>query len=500
MSLILRNVTATFFGTALVGVMSIVLAPFVLKSLGVEAYGALGILITLQGLVMPLGTAFNSVAMREIAGLRRRNDSAGERAVVATFDMSYAAAALAVAVILAAAAPLIARFWMDAVTLSSAHLTTVLHFIALAVALQLPIAGYSGGLMGLERHILSNTINGTAALIRAGVAIALMQMSASITALFAWLAIAAVFHCLVLVLVTRWVVPGVPAPRFDAEILRRVKPYARAVVATTALGTVLSQLDKVTLSRFVSLDVFGLYSLAATLATATGIAVAAVSFAFFPRFAAASVEGDGGSGELVSTYHRAAQLMAVLLLPVGGILMVFPREILQLWTGNAAVAVAGAPFLALLTAGAVLNGLVAVPYSLLVAAGQPQIWVRVNLVALFFAVPLMIVAAKVAGGVGTASVWIGINAAYMFLAVPLAHRTLLRSEYTTWLLRDVGVPCLTATAALAACRLLMPEEGSMPTVASGIAAAWLLTGGAVLAVEPHVRTALVTKLRAGALR
>lgn len=492
MSLLLRNVVATFVGTAWVGVMNVVLAPFVIRALGVEGYGLLGVFMTLQGLIMPVGAAVSSVLMRETARLRRLDDRRGERELAATFELIHLGAALALVLILVLAAPVIVSSWIEPRALPVAAVVRALRYIGIAVALQLPIAAYSGGLMGLERHVASNTVNTVAVTVRTIVALVLLNRVPTADAFFAWQAAATVLQLVALRIVMWHFVPAAPGARMNRAIVRPLFALAGGVLATSILGTLLAQSDKVILSRVVPLADFGRYALAATLATATGIAVAAVSLAFMPRLSGAAAHGD--EGELADTYHRACQLMSVLLLPLAGVLAVFPVETLYIWTGNMTLARSAAPVMTLLVAGWALNGLVAVPYALQIASGWTSLWARINVIAVLLVIPAMIAGAELAGGIGTAAVWLALNAAYAVIGVPLMHRRLLRGHERRWILADILVPGLVTAAVLVAFRLALPIGMSRILAAIELAAIGSIAAIGAVVVTPLVRIAVADAL------
>src|SRR5207248_455825 len=65
---------------------------------------------------------------------------------------------------------------------------------------------------------------------------------------------------------------GVSA-RFSSSILYGVWRYAAAISANAVIGVILTQLDKVILSRMLTLKMFGYYSLAATVASSVWIII-----------------------------------------------------------------------------------------------------------------------------------------------------------------------------------------------------------------------------------
>ena len=60
---------------------------------------------------------------------------------------------------------------------------------------------------------------------------------------------------------------------------------------------------------------------------------------------------------LCRLYHRATQLMALMVMPVAAFLAFFSIEVLHLWTGNYDIAIHAGPIATVLVIGSALNAL-----------------------------------------------------------------------------------------------------------------------------------------------
>src|SRR5262249_42541663 len=128
---------------------------------------------------------------------------------------------------------------------------------------------------------------------------------------------------------------GVPA-RFDASVLQRLWRFAAGHGLSTVLAVLLTQADKVMLSRLIPLRTFGDYTLAGTVAASLFRLAVPVSQALSPRFAQLVATGDEST--LTHVYHRGCQLMSAVVLPVAVSIVFFAPQVLYVWTGNATAA------------------------------------------------------------------------------------------------------------------------------------------------------------------
>jgi O-antigen/teichoic acid export membrane protein len=258
-----------------------------------------------------------------------------------------------------------------------------------------------------------------------------------------------------------------------------------AVSANAVVGIFLTQLDKVMLSRLVTLEQFGFYILAGLVASIMWAIILPVNTALFPRLVQLHEQRDDAS--LAAFYHKACQFMAVTLLPIAMLLIFFPYELLYLWTRDESIARSTALLVTLLTFGTTLNGISSVPGYLQSAAGWPGLILRTNAVLALLLVPAMLVVVPRFGPMGAAAVWVAVNCTYLMITVPVMHRRLLRGELARWYAMDVLIPTAAVVGVGVPMRILMPLGWSGFAQVAFLVCAWAIATGAVLLVTPKVR-------------
>jgi O-antigen/teichoic acid export membrane protein len=305
--------------------------------------------------------------------------------------------------------------------------------IGLSVALQWPLTLYSGGLMGLEDQVRLNLVAAVAATVRvAGALIVLAVVSPTIQAFLIWQAIAGGLHTLAAAILLRKRIPRAHGKcGFAPRLLKRL----------SASWVLLSQIDKLVLSRLLSLEDFGYYSVAGAAANALFHLVIPVQTTFFPRLARLARKPD--RSELISTYELASEVMAVSILPAAAVVAAFSRPILLLWTGNVQVADEASLALSLLVAGNALMAVMNVPYSLHLAAGSARPVFVLNVLACLVVVPLAVLLASRYGPSGGAAAWALASIVYLTAGAYVLHRGLLPDAHWRWL-TSVILPPLAA--------------------------------------------------------
>ncbi|RZK17510.1 MAG: polysaccharide biosynthesis protein, partial [Flavobacterium sp.] len=162
----------------------------------------------------------------------------------------------------------------------------------------------------------------------------------------------------------------------------------------------------------------------------------------FPKFSALVAQGK--KQELIALYHKSCRWMAILVFPVGFILIFFAKEILLLWTNNPVLSQNTAPILQVFALGTICNCMMVIPYFYLLANGNTKFTIYQNIIASVILVPLLFWWTSKYGAIGASYVWLSVNAGYVLLSIPLFYKWFLVGEYKNWLLNDIAIPLISA--------------------------------------------------------
>jgi O-antigen/teichoic acid export membrane protein len=496
---LVQNVVANYVGNATTAILGIVLIPVYVHYLGIEAFGLIGAYAILQAALSLLDLGLSATLNREVARRSAYPETRGElRSLLRTLEWVFWPVGLLLFVGLAALSPHIAANWFQTDQLAVSVVGQAVLLMAAVAALEWPFAFYAGGLLGLQRQVLFNAIVVAVAVLRSvGVVAVLVLVSPTLTAFFLWQLLCAGLQTGLLALVLWRSLPRSGEPtRFRPDLLRSVWRFAAGMSGITILGVVLTQMDKVVLTRLLPLEEFGYYALAAVAATGLYRLVAPLFSALYPRLT--ELVSRGETEELARTYHSACQTMSVMVLPAALVLIAFSHEVLWIWTRDIIAADNAWLILSLLIAGTALNGLMNLPYALQLAHGWTRLALYTNIVAAALLLPMVIVAARWYGGPGAAAVWVLLNLGYVLIPLQLMHRRLLPGEQWRWYRNDVGLPLMAAGVIVLISRVLVPPElGTVPLTA------WIaLTGigavGCALLAAPDVRSSTLTLFRGSA--
>lgn len=477
----------------------VVVVPIYLRVLGAEAYGLVGLFTTLAVAATALDLGLSHTLNRELARMADGDDGDATVADVAvTLQACCWALAIVMGAVVVVGAGAIATHWVNVERLTRQEVSVSLLLMGAALPAVVARAFYLAGLNGLQRQPTVNGVQAAATIARAGLTVAALHLIApTVTVFFTMQAVLLYAEAAALAVAMWGAVPaGARRGRLRPGVVRARIGFSAGVAVTMVLGLILTAIDQVVLSRILPLAEFGYYMVALGAAGALGQIVLPVTTAMYPRFSELVARGE--SAALSAEYHFSAQLVAVLVLPLGAVLAIFPGETLALWTGNGDVARHGAPVLALRVVGTVLNTMMHVPHVLQLAFGWSSLGAWANAIALLVVAPATVLLSRRYGGTGAAVVWIGLNLVSMLFAMRRMHARVLQGELGEWY-RSLAVPALAAAAVALASRALMPATLDRAEGIAWLAVTALAAGATAVATATRVRRRLVGGVRARAV-
>jgi O-antigen/teichoic acid export membrane protein len=461
MTLYKSNLFANFAGSGIAALLQLVFIPFYIKFLGMEAYGLIGFYIMLQSVLQVLDLGLGPTMNREMARYSVSQEKTGEaRDFTRTLETVYWVLGISAGAVIAGAAPLIAAGWIHAGTLPLPMVVRALTLMGGLASLQLPLSFYQGGLMGLQRQVLLNGVKiSMSAMGSGGAVLILWLVSPTITAFLAWQLAMAALQAAVL----RWSLwNSLPAaghkPRFSPNLLRNVWRFAAGMSGIAVSTIILTQLDKILLSKLLPLKTFGYYALATAVGNGLYILITPVFNATFPNLSAlvASRDGEG----IRNLYHRGTQIIAALVFPFAAFLAFFPEDALSIWTGSVETAHAAAPIVRFLVMGTAINGIMSLPYALQLAHGWTKLSLLITVALIVTMAPSIYAMSLHFGAVGAASIWLLLNLINLAVGLPLTHRRLLPGEALCWLFEDVAPPLAVSVAMMGFARGFLTTDPS----------------------------------------
>jgi O-antigen/teichoic acid export membrane protein len=494
MSLVKKNIVANFAGSVWRALMELIFIPLYIKFMGIESWGLVGFFATLLIVFGLLDMGLSATLNREMARLSVIPHKEQEmRNLVRTLEAFYWGIAVFIGIAIVLISPFLARHWIKAGELSSQVVEQAFCIMGWVIALQMPVGFYSGGLMGLQKHVLLNVINGGMSLLRGGGAVLILWLiSPTIQAFLSWQVLISMVNTVFLALfLWRALPPYEKRAVFQIQLLKGIWRFAVGMSGISALAVILTQMDKIILSRMLSLEMFGYYTLASMVAMSLKCFFTPVFYSMYPRFTQLVSMGD--EERLKRFYHEGCQFMSVLILPIASVVALFSYEILLLWTHNPKMAEESHFLVSILICGTAINGLMNLPYALQLASGWTKLSVVKNIIAVILFVPATIFMTTHFGATGAACVWLSLNAAYIVFEIPVMHLRLLRKEKWRWYWQDVCLPLIPCTLIAGIGKIFMGTMTSSIMVFIYVLNIFIIISAAAVLTTPMTRLWLLSQ-------
>lgn len=481
------NIAANLLARGWNALMSFIFVPVYLSFIGAEGYGFISLFAAIAGLFALLDFGLSMTANREIARHgARAEDRSKARAMLRTFEVVYWVIALLIGGAIALMADFVVHSWITLHTIPLDQAKRGVQLMGLLALVRWPTSLYLGALQGMQRQVQSNAITTVSATLAGGGAVLILWLVAPRVDLFvAWQVLVFAVQISVLrIAAWRGLALNGDRPRARLAVLRQSAGFSLGVTGITLLSLALTQLDKLVLTKLLSLKDYGYYAVASGIATLLMTLGSAVETATFPALTTAIEQGDADGEEAI--YQKASRMLAVLVVPIALTIALFAPQLLQVYLGDAEAVSRISPILTLLALGNLCLALVFLPLALQLAHGWTSLSIYKNIVAVLIYVPLLLYLVPLLGAKGAALCWLLLTLGYFLIEVPVMHRRLLKGTQWRWYLSDLGKPFGIALAVLGLTWLALPDAFSPWQQFALIALAGFLAQAGCLLLIPDV--------------
>lgn len=471
-----HNIVANYVGQAWRVLILLAFVPLYIKYIGIEAYGLIGIFAVLQAWLGLLDLSARPVLAREMA--RFAAGAHNEQVILdllRSIEVLIFGIAALVSIGVFASSGWLATNWVKAGDLQPEVIERAFTLMGFIIALRFIENVYSSSLAGLQRQVVLNAISIAMMTLQGLGAVAVLAwVSPTIEMFFIWQLLVSLATVAVLGATVYRALPlSQHTPRFSWSALRGIRQFAAGMAGITVTALMLTQVDKVLLSHWMSLEAFGYYALANLIASGLDMFTGPVAAAVYPHFIDLVTRGQGDT--LRQIYHQSAQLITVFAGSVAAVLIIESERVLVVWTGDSLLSQQVAPIMALLVLGTLLHCMVWIPYQLQLAHAWTSLAITVNAISIILLLPTLFYVIPIYGAIGAAWVWVALNAGYVLVSVQVMHRVLLTTEKWSWYWNDVLAPILAAMGTAWLCRAIGPKGfdrlGEMLVLASSLAVA-----------------------------
>ncbi|MBW9393713.1 oligosaccharide flippase family protein [Enterobacter roggenkampii] len=444
MSSVKKNVIFNYFGQIYIALMGILILPLFLNYMGSESYGLIGFFTLLQSWLQLLDLGMSPTMGREVASLKSNPESDFRlRSVVRSLEFIFSVIAIIIFCLIFGMRELICTEWLIITKLNIHDVSTCIGIVAINICLRWMSSLYRSGINAYEKQVWLNLIDILIVTLRSPFALILMIFTKGNVIyyfLYQLLVVLIEFVCIKKKFYSLLPKIDQGIPVLDIKELRRIAPFALSVAYTGGIWVISTQLDKLLLSKVLTLSEYGYFSLIATLASSLSILSAPISKAILPRMTV--LVSQGMEADMLTLYRKASRFIVCLVTPITIILMLFSKDIVFLWTHNANASDWIAPVLPLYVCGNGLLAILAFQYYLQYAYGKLNLHMVYNTCYIIITIPLIFFAVFNYGAIGAGYVWLGCQLVTLFIWMPYVHKVFAPGLHIKWLIMDFLFPLL----------------------------------------------------------
>jgi O-antigen/teichoic acid export membrane protein len=453
-----RNLIANYIGQGWVAIISLAFIPLFIKYLGIEAYGLIGLFTVLTTWMNMLDMGMTPALGREMGRFTGGKKSVQSiRDLLRTLEFIIFGIALLIAASVGLASHWFATVWINTKFIPTETISQAFIIMGFVVATRFSEGIYRSAIVGLQRQVLFNVINSLLATVRGvGSVLVLAWISPTVQAFFIFQAIISIATLVILAITTYYIMPKIEIKaKFSIDELKQIWKFASGMIMITFLSLISSQIDKVLISKMLTLSEFAYYSLAATIAGSFYMLIAPITQAFYPKFC--ELYASSKMNELADAYHTGAQLVTTVAGSAALIIIFYTKNLCELWGLDVEVANKIEPIIILLVLGNLINSLSHTPYQIQLAHGWTNLALRLSIGLTVIILPALFIILPKYGIEGAGWLWICLTTTYIIISAQFMYNYILKNEKWHWYWNDIILPLGVSLLVIAMIKYLFPH-------------------------------------------
>lgn len=437
-----KNIFVNYATQIYTTVIGIIMVPVYIKYMGVEAYGLVGFFTMLQVWFGLLDMGVTPTMSRETARFNGgATDALSYRRLLRAIEGIFFIVAIAGGGAIFFLSEFLAQNWIKPGSLAKSEIVFSLEIISIIVASRWMCGLYRGVISGAEKFVWISKFNSIIATLRyIGVWPVLAFIDRSPTTYFIYQLVVAIIELMGISIKCYKLLPKTPKDKqikWDYKPLKKTLGFSLSIAFTSSVWVIVTQTDKLILSKILNLADYGYYTIAVLVASGITMLLGPVGSAIMPRMV--SLESNGKHDQMILLYRKSTQLIVVISVATSTTLALGANLLLDAWTGNSILTKEVAPILSIYAWGNGVLGVASLPYFLQYAKGNLRFHLIGNALFLILYIPTIIFVASKYYAVGAGYVWLGINLITFSALLPLVHNKFMPGLNTKWFINDVFI-------------------------------------------------------------
>ncbi|BBE49690.1 Polysaccharide biosynthesis protein [Ferriphaselus amnicola] len=422
-----KNIVANYIGTGVVALAPILALPWYLAALGPKQFGLVSFVAMLQALLGLLDAGMSQSLAREftLCESAHQRGTQGAATLLRSFERVYWIFAMLAMCLILPFSGVLASNWLELSGLPAEVGQWAVYGAGAIFAAQFPGSLYRSALIGTQSQVELNVVMSISALLKHIGGIVIVNVWPTLPAYLIWFVIVTLLETLFRArLAWKAIGGGRNHVVWSTGVVLKMMPLVVSLSGATILGALTIQMDKIILSKMVSVELFGYYSIAWSIAIGVLQLIYPVMNAALPK-----VVNMRDDFEALRSFCAKLTVVVMLVVVVGGGIFYFMGVwLLERWLNNpVAVAYIYAP-LSVLLIGTAMHAIWNIGYLVWLANGKANNALFSNAFTLVLSVVFSPALITRYGLVGAAFGWLMMNVAGTALSFGWLKRKRLSVE------------------------------------------------------------------------
>lgn len=431
------------YGSRLWSMVSVfIFVPFYIKILGIESYAVIGFYTLILGVISFADSGLSSAVVKEFS---KEVAPSYKYSIFRNIENVYVLICCIIAFIIFCLSGLISQRWLTSAAIDTQSLSYYISLIGVGASLQLLSSLYYGALFGLGNQVQANFYQILWNIFRAGIVILILLVSkATLEIYFIWQIVCNLIYILILRYCSITVLKeqDVGVHNYLSKIPTNIISYVGGMTIIAFISALNSQADKLITSSLFPLKTFGYYNIVSILSQIPVMFGTPLVMFAFPIFSKLAVSN---SSKTNVAFNKIAYLLSILVMPVAISIIVFPAEVLRIWTGKSLsneVIESLVNVIRFLAIGSFFLSLQLPFFYLLLAHEKTKYTMYQGAVQVLFGIPLIYLFAKKLGIQGVPIPWVLINLGALIYLQIIVFKGYLQTKFRSYFIKDILVPLL----------------------------------------------------------
>jgi len=367
----IHNAVFNLIGWMWPAALYLVTAPYVVRSLGTDAYGILVLVSTILGYFAFLELGLNTAAVKYVAEYYAKGDYNTINKVIGSTLAAYLLLGCLGAAIVASITSLLVTNVLRVPSSLMAVSKLAFYIAALGFLVNMVLSVFSSIPNALQRFDISNKIGILMGTVSTLLTVGLLALGYGLAEVVALNLLVSSASILVYATIAKIMIPQLSLrPSFDRAIFHSLVRFGGYTTVNRISGVILSQLDRMLVGMLLGASFVTFYVIPVSLAARIHSVISRLTMVLFPL--ASELWGSAQQDRVRAIYNKATRLVLLTSTSLAVPLVVLAPKILYYWMGEK-FAETSSTTLILLVMYYYFASLTTVPYFVLDGIGRPQI-------------------------------------------------------------------------------------------------------------------------------